>query len=160
MSTALPFYNMAPRIAELDRLDMREASDDWAHLRESVQNDLAVLDTGVLAALPNTRVRPGSNRGGGAHLFTYRVYEPAPGSAIDPVVVGVLIRPVSENSPDRFMVSGDIAGESSGDILFESPPREVVGRLAMTGAACDVAEILARQVDKVIAALVNSDREG
>jgi hypothetical protein len=91
-------------------------------------------------------------------LFVYRVYEPCAGSGIDPVVVGVLIRRIGAASAESFNVSGDIAGESSGDQLFECPPRDAIGWTAMTEAARDIANALALQSIAVAAALENVSR--
>src|SRR2546423_6097648 len=119
------FYQLAPQTSGLERLVVREDSNDWARLRDLLQHDLEVLDTPVFTALPTSRSRAGSNRGGNVHLFTYRVYEPATNSGIDPVVCGVLISPGADG--ESFRVTGDISGESRGDVLFEIPNRAVVG---------------------------------
>jgi hypothetical protein len=161
MTKTLDFYEIAPRTAGFDRLviyDLTDSDDVWPTLRDLVQQDLALLDNVVLAAVPGASVRPGSNGGGGARLFAYRRFEPVAGSGIDPVVVGVLVRPVTGLSADHVNVSGDIAGELSGDILFESPPQEAVGRNAMTEAARDIASKLARQADVIAMALQDTCR--
>ena len=152
MTNSISFYEIAPYTGGLERLDVHDISDDWSNVRDLVQHDLAALDETVLNAVPAANVRPGSNRGGGAHLFAYRVYEPAAGSGVDPVVAGILVSPAGAASTDQFKVSGDIAGESSGDIIFELPPRNVIGWTAMTEAVRDISTILARQADAVVAA--------
>jgi hypothetical protein len=78
---------------------------------------------------------------------------------IDPIVAGILIRPVVASSADHFTVSGDIAGESSGDILFESQSREVIGWTAMTEAARDISNVLVGQANAVAAALEDASRQ-
>ncbi len=154
------FYEIAPQTGGLERLDIHDISDDWSNLRDLVQHDLAALDKDVLAGLPAARVRSGSNRGGGAQLFVYRVYEPPAGSDVDPVVSGVLIRPAGSASVDHFKVSGDIAGEATGDILFECQPQEVIGWTAMTEAARDISSVLVRHANAVVAGLEDASRQG
>jgi len=160
MITRPAFYAIAPHTGGLERLDIDDVSDAWSNLRNLVQHDLAALDGSVLAAVPAARVRPGSNRGGGAHLFVYRVYEPAAGSSVDPVVAGILVRPAAgAASADHFNVSGDIAGESIGDVLFELQSREVIGWTAMTEAARDISTVLVRQASAIAAALEDASRQ-
>ena len=152
-------YEVVPATTGLERLDIRDMSGDWSSVRDLVQHDLCALDQMVLTALPCTRVRAGSNRGGGAHLFVYRAYDPAPGSGIDPVVAGVLIRSSAAGPGDPFLVSGDIAGESRGDVLLEHPSREVIGWLPMNEAARDVAVTLAGRANIIAAALRDGSRQ-
>lgn len=159
MTDIYSFYEIAPYTGGLERLDVQDVSDTWSNLRDLAQHDLATLDERVIAAVPAARVRPGSNRGGGAHLFVYRVYEPAAESGVDPVVVGILIRPADAALADHFRVSGDIAGDSSGDIIFELPQREVIGLTAMTEAVRDISTLLATHADSVIASLVDASRK-
>ena len=103
-------------------------------------------------------MRVESNRGGGAHLFVYRVYDSGPQSGIDPVVVGILVRPVAGATADRYEVVGDIAGEERGDILFEVKAREVIGWTALTEVVRDVAAGLAGQAEPVIRAPRDASR--
>jgi hypothetical protein len=159
MNTTPSFYQISPRTADLERLDIQGISDDWTSLRALLHHDLAALDHVVSTAVPRTRVRVESNQGGGAHLFVYRVYESGLLNGIDPVVVGILIRPVADAPSDHFAVSGDIAGESRGDILFEAKPREVIGWTSLTEAARDVATELVCQDVAVIAALQDASRQ-
>jgi hypothetical protein len=153
MTNTPRFYEIAPRTAGLERLD---TSDGWSELRDLVQHDLSALDHDISGT---AGVRAGSNQRGDADLFVYRVYEPAPGSGIDPVVVGIIVRPTSETSPDHFTVSGDIAGEMKGDILFDVRPRNVIGRMARNEAARDISSELCRQGAIVSAALQDAARK-
>lgn len=130
---------------------------DWSGVRDLVQSKLAALDGPVRAQLPSARARPASNRGGGAHLFTYRVYESDAG--VDPVVVGVTIGPNPAESNGGFRVRGDIAGETLGDVLFELPPQDAAGWEATADATRVTSETLARQADHVVAALRDRSRK-
>ena len=155
MIEAIEFIQIPPARAGLERLDFREAAGDWPRLRDLVQSDLGALDAGVFAALPTARVHTGWNRDGAGCFFAYRVYDPPPSSPIDALVVGVSVKPVLA---DTFRVAGDIAGEALGDVLFEVPPREVMGWVAMTEAVRDTAEALAQQPHIVQAALQDASR--
>ena len=119
--------------------------------RESI---LQSLDAEVKRDVPNLRVKPGRNCVGRRNLFVYRVFQPASESKVDPVVVGVVCSP-GENG---FMVRGDIAGEIIGDILFEVPDKEVIGRLATLEAVRDTAERLAANAFTVALALRQEQR--
>lgn len=158
--TATPqFYEFDPRTDDLDRLDVRGDFDgDWDRVCGHVHGDLAALDHAVRSALPSARVRAESNRGGGAQLFAYHVYDPGPEAGIDPAVVGILVRAVPGAPADHYEVSGDIAGEERGDILYEADAREVMGWTALTEAVRDVAAQLAGQTEAVIKALRDASR--
>jgi hypothetical protein len=159
MTDTLRFYEVNPRTDHLDRLDVRGGFDaDWNLVRDHVHSDLAALDDPVRSAVPSVRVRTESNRGGGAHLFAYRVYYLTPNVGIDPIVVGVLVRPVAGASADHYEVSGDIAGEERGHILSDVGAREVIGWTALTEAVRGVATELAGQVQVVVDALRNTKR--
>jgi hypothetical protein len=149
-------FNQTPRTAGLERLDGREPAADWTQVRDLVQTDLAAIDAAVRAGLPMANVRFGSNRDGAGRLFVYRVYEPRASPQIDPVVVGIVVAPTGP--ADTFRVSGDIAGELLGDVLFEVPPREITGREALTEAARDAVGTLAQRSGIVLTALRDVSR--
>lgn len=123
-----------------------------------VHGGLAAIDDAVRLAVPAVRVRVESNRGGGAHLFAYRVYDAGPNAGIDPVVVGILVRHVAGESTDHYGIRGDIAGEERGDVLYETSVRESIGWTALTEGVRDTAARLVRQTDTVIKALQDESR--
>ena len=145
-------FEEAVTLDGLDRLDLI----DIDALGQAVQHyfdDLAVAVTRADARLP--RPIGQSNYGGCWLLFSYRTFHPPTGSDVDPVVAGVT---VSRVGSDLFRIAGDIAGEGSGDILFEVAARERMGSLAVEGACGDVAAELARQWDVVVRALHDGQR--
>jgi hypothetical protein len=152
------FYDIEPRAKDIDRLDVRDSAEQWVSLRDILQRDLAALDERMTVLVPGARARNGSNQGGGTHLFVYRVFEPEAGTGIDPVVAGISIRPGGTETDDHFSVSGDISGESSGDILFELGSRNVIGWRSMTEAARDISAVLARQPEIIAAAVRDVSR--
>jgi hypothetical protein len=159
MSATALFYDAPPRTYGLDRLDMRgdnETGNDWSDLRDMVQGELARLDIPVRAGLRSVETQTGWNRGGGANLFAYRTYD-APNSGIDPVVVGVTI--LSDPAGESYVIRGDIAGETIGDIVFEVPAKAVVGWDQVARAARDVSQDLAARPNHVLDALRDSSRK-
>jgi hypothetical protein len=121
-----------------------------------LQTDLASMDDVIRAAVPTVRVLPGSNSARAWALFCYRVYAPAPDADIDPVVVGV-----NFSHPDpsgAISVSGDIAGETLGDVLSDVPPVRATNRHAAEEAAHDVIAKLRGRADEVIRALNDGSR--
>jgi hypothetical protein len=56
------------------------------------------------------------------------------------------------------MVYGDISGETSGDVLFDLPVAEVVGKLAVLEKARDLSENLVKHAPEIAAALANPGR--
>lgn len=160
MSSQALYYEIPPRTIGIERLDILEEAAEWMRIRDLVQSDLRELDDSIRHALPDVRIRAGSNHGGRTLLFTYRVYEAGPETGIDPVVVGVRISRAGSGSAgdERFAVTGDIAGEALGDILFELAPREVQGFVAVIEQARDLSSTLARHADEVVAALRDGSR--
>jgi hypothetical protein len=154
------FYDLPPQTEGLERLDIRddEIAEDWFRVADLVQSDLMTLDPSIRESLPEMRVQYGTNRGGGAHLFVYRAYDAGPAVAIDPVVVGITISP-DVGGEDRYKISGDIAGEGLGDILFEAPMRNVIGWESMLSAARDTSDKLAIQVERIGRALRDPSRQ-
>src|SRR5687767_3505717 len=117
MTSTPAFYEVPPLTKGLDRLDVRDVRD-WSDVAAIIQHDLASLVQSVLTRVSGCSSRGGSNRGGGAHLFAYRRYAPATADGVDPVVAGIIVRP--GGSWDHFRVSGDLAGEAIGDVLYET----------------------------------------
>lgn len=87
-------------------------------------------------------------------LFSYRVYQSKVASEIDSVVVGI----VCSRTDRGFTLHGDIAGETLGDILFETADKEANGKTALIEATREMAEVLARQSAIVSAAIADGKR--
>ena len=106
--------------------------------------------------LESIRVRSGSNHGKSWRLFSYRAFESQPNSGIDPVVVGLTF--AAANESNGFLISGDMSGESLGDVIFEIPRQEAYGSMAIIAAARDMCRKLIAGSQKVGAALRDSSR--
>lgn len=145
-------FDEAVMLDGLDRLDLI----DLDALDRAVQQHFDDLAAAVTEADARLRRPLGqSNDGGCWLLFSYRTFRPLAGSDVDPVVAGVT---VSRVGSDLFRVAGDVAGESSGDVLFEVAARERMGSLAVLDACHDVAAELARQCGVIVRALHDRHR--
>jgi hypothetical protein len=138
---------MLPPIFRTDGLERVDLLD-WDELHDTAQSILQELDRLIVEICPETCVAPGRNAIRGGDLFSYRTYRLA-GSEIDPVVVGI----VCASSQTGIVVRGDITGETHGDVLFEVPEREAVGRLSILEAVRDITEALSKQFGAVAAAI-------
>ena len=128
----------------------------WDELEHWLQIDLSAMDALIRAAVPSAQTRPGSNSSRAWVLHCYRVYTPAPGTDIDPVVVGISIsRP---DGAGAYTVRADIAGETLGDVLVELPPRRAASQLEAGRVARLLGEELLRHADAVIRALRDETR--
>lgn len=150
MDTNQTMFPAISRVEGLERLDLL----DWDEIHDAVQAILQSLDAEVKRAAPEVCVKSDRNAVRERDLFSYRVYQPGPDSKVDPVVVGVVCA-LGENG---FVVRGDISGETIGDVLFEVPEKEVVGRLAFLEAARNASERLAGQASTVASALQQAQR--
>ena len=139
-------YEPISRVEGLERLDLLDLDE----IDDLVQGILREINP----QLPGVQAHSGRNAGRSWLLFSYRTFEPPPASGIDPVVVGINLSRGSQG----VLVSGDIAGELSGDIIFDVPAREFTGKVVIETAAEQVAESLRHQVDRIRAALIDSDR--
>lgn len=138
-----------------ERLDYKGPPDEWANVDHVVQQELALFDVSILAALPTIRVREGSNHGRSWKLFSYRVYQP-PEGGIDSVVIG--IRFAASGRDGGIEVHGDITGETLGDILLDLPLRHVTGQSSVADSVREVCQQLTGGLRLVIAALQDRSR--
>ena len=139
-----------PPLLRAETLDLL----DWDEVHNSIQLILAALDSKVANSSPGVTIKPGRNSARAWDLFSYRVYQSAAAAEIDPVVVGI----VCSRTDRGFVIHGDIAGETRGDILFEVTDREAIGKPAVIDATHDTAELLAKQSEIVAAAVANGNR--
>lgn len=144
-------FSPISRIEGLERLDLI----DWDEVHNSVQAILQDLDRSVRQAHSQVKICEGSNHSGAWSLFTYRVYGPAEGSLVDPVVVGITFSPTQAG----VIIRADMAGEEGGDILLELPPRKAIGKLAIQETARDLAERLVKEGLRIGRALQDAGRE-
>lgn len=137
------------RMSRTGGIDRSELLDlDGIH--EAVQGILRHLDS----QLPGVRAHSGRNTGGSWLLFTYRTFEPAAGSAIDPVVVGVTL----SHGNQGVVVRGDIAGELSGDVLFQVPAHELSAGEGVREAVEAMARRLSLEASGIRDALTDAHR--
>ncbi len=117
---------------------------DWDLVHQAVQEQFRFLIETVQQQQPRIRSRPGSNSGNVWSLFSYCTFDLPADHAIDPVVVGVTVAP-GEN-PDQVVVSGEIGGEESGAVFFETEARVVPKTgTAVLAAAGETARTLIAQ---------------
>jgi len=131
-------------------------SIDTDELARLVQTELSSMDGVIRAAVPSTQVSQSSNSARAWAMFCYRVYATAPGTDIDPVVVGVNVS--HADATGAISVSGDIAGETLGDVLTDVPPIRAMSGLAVEEAAREVVAKLKAHTAEVIRAITDETR--
>ena len=94
-------------------------------IHEDVQRILASLDQRVKAHVASLKVSPGSTRGRGFYLFSYRTYSQTDTTTIDPVVVGLTLTPAAPREGGWVLLDADISGESTGDSIMLHTRRTV-----------------------------------
>jgi len=146
-----------PRLTSVEPLDGSENKIDWDQIDRIVQAELAAIDRAIIPSQSTIRIRGGSTHGRTWHLFSYRAFEPQSDTGIDPVIAGLTFAAAKESN--TFSISGDISGESLGDVLFEVPRHEVTGPTALIAAARDVCRKLVAGSDKIVAALKDTLRQ-
>jgi hypothetical protein len=130
-------------------------SELWNGVHASIQASLSRIDSALLPEIPQLRATGGRSSGKAFTLFSYRTYAAAASNDHEQIVVGVTLRPEG----DGYLASGDISGESSGDLLHEVAPRSVPRSPAAIGlAAQQIAEALVAASDAVREALLNPSR--
>jgi hypothetical protein len=147
---------LAP-LTSAERLDVGENKIDWDQIDQIVQAELAAIDRAIIPSTSTVRIRGGSTHGRTWHLFSYRAFEPLPETGIDPVIAGLTFAAAKEGN--AFLISGDISGESLGDILLEVPPQEVTGPTMLIATTRDMCRSLVAGSDKVAAALREPSRQ-
>jgi hypothetical protein len=120
---------------------------------DAVQSVLRELDARIREKCANVAITAGHNSAGAWELFSYRVYQSPASFEIDPVVVGVVCTARDES----IEIRGDIAGETTGDILYDVPAKNV-GKRGVLDAAREVAALLLEQQDLVSGAIVDPKR--
>jgi hypothetical protein len=145
-------YEPAYRLDDLERLDFL----DWDEVHDAVQLVLRSLDEPVGRLSTGCHAVAGRNSARAWQLFSYRTFKPLAGSEIDPIVVGITF---SVGSRGAVQIRGDISGETLGDVLFDVPPSEVMGRLSILEKARDISEKLTEHAAQVAEALRNSNRQ-
>ena len=139
-------------IESLDRLDII----DWDEIHDAIQPHLDDLASTLRKPGASPVVsKSGRNRGGSWRLFSYRTFYPPQERHVDPVVAGITIESGLDES---FVVRGDICGEESGDMLFETASRKIIGKPALMEACRDIARSLAAQHKRVQDALSDPRR--
>ena len=119
---------------------------DWDEVHRAIQAVLDALDDRVARLEPSVCRRVGRTSGRSFPLFSYREF--ARSDSEDRVIVGITV----QDREDRFRISGEIAGEESGQIHLDGGteadvPRTLravlgaVGRIARRLAPCDRAVI-------------------
>jgi hypothetical protein len=127
-------------------------SELWNAVHESIQTALQRMDALLRAEFPELRITGGKSTGKAFTLFSYRSY--AAGD-LEPVVVGVMFRPAG----DGFLASGDISGESTGEVFYEVAPLSIAPNPSdITQAAQRIAIDLAAAVGPVREALLHPSR--
>src|SRR3989442_12493265 len=112
---------MSSKTAEVSAARPRHAKGqqagaiDWDAIHNSVQRILAPIDQSVMESFPSCQVQPGASGGKNLPLFSFRVYRLSQAD-IEPIVVGVSF----ERMDSTIRVNGDISGEESGTIYYET----------------------------------------
>jgi hypothetical protein len=128
----------------------------WEGVNTVVQEELRLLAAEVRKANPQITCQLSHSSANAWNLFSYATFASGmDGGDIDPVVAGIMFS--AGQSGTR--VSGDIAGEELGDVLFELPQVEVKDRLALAKAARDTARKFAGQWKLITEALINTARK-
>ena len=122
-------FEIVGNLKGIERLDIL----DWDEIHEVVQSILEKLDEVVRQFRPQASISPGRNSSRDCSLFSYRTYECA-----EPLVVGISFA----RGNNGIIVHGDITEETTGYVLFDVPPTEVVGRAEIVNAARQVANQL------------------
>jgi hypothetical protein len=151
MIQAEAIYAPAYRFEGIERLEIL----DWDEIHDAVQSVLQGLDEPVGRLVAGYRKVVGRNSGGAWALYSYRVYQPPEDSDVDPVVVGVSF---SHGNSGSIKISGDISGETLGDVLVDLPSREVMGKLAVVESARNVSDALASRAADIARALADVRR--
>ena len=142
-----------------DRLELlppnsESKSELWNQVHDEFQEQLAPLETAIRQKIDGVRVEPGRTRGEKFFLFSYRTFS-IPGSAIEPVVVGLTFTPTHSG----VIVEADASGERTGDIISSMPGETLAGeRDELLAAARKSAEKLFQSADAIAAALQNASR--
>ena len=162
MATAL-FCDPYPTVQNIRRLALVEATAEaekdeevlpaaaWDRLKTQVQSIFAELATQVEDQYPTITSRAGVTAARSYGLI-FRTFYPPPGNDKEPVVVSVTLEP---EGTERVMW-GDIVGEDSGDIFYESTGgRRVLNRSfdAILSTAEEIARELASRNECIARAL-------
>ena len=130
-------------------------SDMWDAVHEAIQVALARLGPKLLAEFPELQVRGGKSSGKAFSLFSYRSYAVDSADDTERVIVGVTFRPQGHN----LVASGDVSGESSGDVWHEVQPLSIPHDSAqIMQAGQQIAEGLLAAVDAIREGLQNPSR--
>jgi hypothetical protein len=127
----------------------------WDAVHEAIQAVLTRLDAVLRAEFAELQVRSGRSSGKAFSLFSYHSYAIDSSDDAERVVVGVTLRAKG----DGFVVSGDVSGESSGDVWHEVAPLSVPPDSSeIMRAAQQVAEVLQSATDAIREGLQNPSR--
>lgn len=96
-------------LSHLDLIDI-----GWDDIHDAIQRELSLLAHSVAAQAPEIEWRSGRTTGRSFPLFSYRTFRVPANPDFDPVVAGVTF----SDRDSQFLISGDISGEESGQILY------------------------------------------
>lgn len=159
MNLAVVSFEPIARTEYLDRFGALPgepllAPEDWVHVDEEVQEELAFLEAEVRRKLPDVCVQACRTKGKAFFLFSYRTFS-TPEGLIDPVVANVTFSPANPG----VTVEADISGEHIGDILSATPGVTVdCSRDDISAAARAAARSLRGNAGLIVAALQDVSR--
>jgi hypothetical protein len=165
MSTMPAPFSMPLSLWRVDRLDIIGASPstfavgsfpdpraDWAQVDQVVQDILGAMAGRIRRQWPSIGSQASRTSARAFFLFAYRTFRLADDEASESVIVGLTFEPAP--SGERIIVRGDIGGEETGRIDFETPVKEVPNaQAAVLATAYELARELADREDVVVRAV-------
>ena len=121
MTVEMASFQPVPRMG-LEALSPRSelTPELWTNINDEFQERLKLLETEIRRQMPGVQVTTGRTKGENFFLFSYCTFS-MPGSAIDPVVVGITFTPAHSD----VAVAADASGEQTGDLIFSTPIKTV-----------------------------------
>lgn len=160
MTLATPeSFSPVVRSEYLDRLvalppESVDTPVSWISLHVEIQEQFDLLEADIRKRLPAVRVSSGRTAGEQFHLFSYRTFS-IPGSALDPVVVGMTFTSAGEG----VMVDADASGEQSGDCIASVLSKTAAeSKDELLAIARDLARNLRQSAQAIAAALTDPSR--